>query len=442
MGGVTEGTAFATEPVLTAQDANGNIATGFTSAVTLNVASYTAGNGGHTAGAVGGCTNPVTAVAGVASFSGCNIAGTAGAGTYTFTGSGGALTSAASSNVIITSGTASQLIFTTQPAGSVGESSAFTTQPVVTAQDTSGNTVTTFTSAVTLHVNSYTAGNGGHNQGALGCTTNPVTAAAGVATFAGCNITGAAAAGTYNFNVTSGVLGSIASNNVTITAGAATQLVLTAQPVGGVTEGTAFGTQPGLTAEDANGNTVTSFTGAVTLHVASYAAGNGGHTAGNIAGCTNPVNAVAGVATFSGCDITGSAGAGTYTFNATGGGFTSAASSNVNIVAGNATAFTIPATPATQTAGTSFGVAVNATDGFGNNYSGTQTVTFSGPSSAPNGVAPTYPATLNFVNGAVTASPITLTDAQNNVTLTVSATGVSGVAPPARSTSTRVARPN
>ncbi len=345
-GSVGEGTSFTTQPVLTAEDASGNTVTGFTNNVTLHVASYTASNGGHTAGNITGCTNPVAAVGGVATFSGCNITGAAAAGTYSLNATGGGLTSAASSNVTITPGAATQLLFSTQPVGGVTEGTAFGTQPVLTAEDTNGNTVTGFTSAVTLGINSYGAGNGGHNQGTLGCTTNPVTAVAGVATFAGCNITGAAAAGTYSLNATGGGLTSAASSNVTITSGAATQLLFSTQPVGGVTEATAFATQPVLTAQDTNGNVATGFTSAVTLNVNSYASGNGGHTQGSLAGCTNPVTAVAGVATFSGCDITGAAGAGTYTFNATGGGLTSGVSNNVSIVTGTATQLVFTTQPA------------------------------------------------------------------------------------------------
>jgi hypothetical protein len=51
-------------------------------------------------------------------------------------------------------------------------------------------------------------------------------------------------------------------------------------------------------------------------------------------------------------------------------------------------------------------------------YSGPKTVTFNGPANAPNGQAPSYPATVNFTNGVGTAT-ITLFDAQ---TVTLSAT--------------------
>ncbi len=330
-GSVAEGTAF-TQPVLTAEDANGNTATGFTNAVTLHVAGYTAGGGGHTQGTIAGCTNPVTAIGGVATFTGCDITGPAAAGTYTFNATGGGLTSPTSTgSVTVTAGAVSQLLISTQPGGTVGEGVAFT-QPVFTAEDANGNTVSG--AAVTLNIKAYTAGGGGHTQGTIAGCTNPVnTSATGVATFTGCDITGPAAAGTYTFDATSGGATSATTNSVTITAGTtATQLVFSIQPVGGVGIGAAFATQPQLTAEDANGNTVTGYVTNVTLHIDTYTAGNGGFIAGALHCTTNPVTPINGVATFAGCDITGSANnAGTYSFDATSGGLTSAKSNNVTI---------------------------------------------------------------------------------------------------------------
>jgi hypothetical protein len=52
---------------------------------------------------------------------------------------------------------------------------------------------------------------------------------------------------------------------VSVTAGAATQLVFTAAPSGSTVAGVAFGQQPVVTIQDANGNTVTSATDNVTL---------------------------------------------------------------------------------------------------------------------------------------------------------------------------------
>ena len=61
----------------------------------------------------------------------------------------------------------------------------------------------------------------------------------------------------------------------------------------------------------------------------------------------------------------------------------------------------------TKTAGTAFNVTLTATtNGTTTNtsYSGSKTITFSGPSDAPSGAAPTYPASVTFSNGVGTAS--------------------------------------
>ena len=92
-------------------------------------------------------------------------------------------------------------------------------------------------------------------------------------------------------------------------------------------------------------------------------------------------------------------------------------------------AFTVT-TPAAQTAGATFNLGLNATDTYGNPFSGTVTtgLTFSGPatSPAPASTSPSYPTSLSFANGVGIAA-ITLFAAQTT-TITVGATGVTPVA--------------
>ena len=322
-GGVGEGVAFGTSPVVAVQDPDGNLVTSDVGVVTLAIAT---GPGAGVLSCSSGTT--VAAVAGVATFTGCQITGTAAAGTYTLVATRSGLPSTGSSNnVVITVGAATRLAFTTQPAGGVTEGVALATQPVVAVQDSYGNTVTTDTGNVTLAIAS------GPGAGALSCTSTTVAAVAGVATFANCQITGTAAAGTYTLNATrSGLTSTGASNNVVITVGAATKLAFTTQPVGGVTEAVVLPTQPIVTVQDFYGNTVTTDTGSVTLAKSS------GPSAGVLSCTATTVSAVAGVATFSGCQITGTAAAGTYTLNATRSGLTATgASNNVVITTGVAT---------------------------------------------------------------------------------------------------------
>lgn len=98
----------------------------------------------------------------------------------------------------------------------------------------------------------------------------------------------------------------------------------------------------------------------------------------------------------------------------------------VTIAAGPATAFTVP-TPSSQTAGSAFEVKLTAKDTFGNtatSFTAARTITFTGPTTSPDGHAPKYPATVNFTSGEGAAS-ITVYDA-GSMTLTAEEGSVSG----------------
>jgi trimeric autotransporter adhesin len=185
----TGGIALATQPTVTVQDQNGNTAVSDASSVTLAIT-----NGTGTSGATLSCTtNPLAASSGVAGFSGCAI-DKSGTG-YTLTATDGSLTSATSSSLTISVGAAAKLAFTQQPGGAVA-ATAFGTQPKVAVEDAGGNIVTTNSSSVTLAI--------GTGSGTLTCTTNPVTASSGVATFAGCKISAGGAG--YTLKATDGTL--------------------------------------------------------------------------------------------------------------------------------------------------------------------------------------------------------------------------------------------
>src|SRR3984885_10931620 len=308
-GGGASGSAWSAQPTVSVENASGNVVAGNSSAVTLAIASQPG------SGASLSCSaNPVTAVNGVASFAGCKITGKA--GSYTLKATDGSLTSATSSSLSITAGAAAQLAFTTRPGGGTN-AAAWSTQPKVSVEDASGNVVTTNTSAVTLAIASQ-PGSGA----TLSCTANPVTASAGVASFAGCKITGKA--GSYTLKATDGSLTSATSASFSVTAGTAAQLVFTTQPGGGA-NGAAWSAQPKVSVEDASGNVVTTNTSAVTLAIASQP-GSGAALTCN----ANPVTASAGVASFAGCKITGKAGG--YTLKATDGSLSSATSSSFSLM--------------------------------------------------------------------------------------------------------------
>jgi hypothetical protein len=248
----------------------------------------------------------------------------------------------------ITVGAAAKVAFTTQPSGSTG-GVAFGTQPSVSVQDVVGNTVTTDTSNVLLVI---TGAPGGVT---LACTpSNTHAAAAGVATFVGCNIN---TAGTYTLTASDGALTTAASSSVVITVGAAAKVAFTTQPSSS-TGGVAFATQPVVTVQDLGGNTVVGNTSAVTLTL-TVAAG------GTLTCTANPQAAVAGVATFAGCKIDLQ---NPYTLTATDGSLTTAISSSLTISVGAAAKLVVLNQPVGATAGSLFATqpSIRVTDLGGN----------------------------------------------------------------------------
>src|SRR5262249_15169461 len=131
----------------------------------------------------------------------------------------------------------------------------------------------------------------------------------------------------------------------------ASQLVVTTQPPPDLTAGIGFSLA--VSAEDGFGNVDTNFKGSVALGPASDLGG------------TITATASAGVASFAGV-LLDKVGAG-YTLQATGTGLSSATTSAIAVSAAPATQLVITTEPpAGVTAGSGFGLAVNAEDGFGN----------------------------------------------------------------------------
>src|SRR5207248_2256576 len=184
----------------------------------------------------------------------------------------------------------------------------------VTAQDAQGNTATGFTGNITVAIGTNPS------TGTLGGTLTHA-AVGGVATFANLAID---KVGT-GYTLTATGAGSATSTAFNITAGTATQLVFTDRK--SVVEGRGGSTRAVRgTAQDAQGNTATGFTGNVTVAI-------GTHASTGTRGGTCALAAVGGVATFANLAID-KVGTG-YTLTATGAG--SATSTAFNITAGTAT---------------------------------------------------------------------------------------------------------
>src|SRR6202043_1077893 len=149
---------------------------------------------------------------------------------------------------------------------------------------------------------------------------------------------------------------------------------------------------------DAGGNTATVPPGGTNAGGLAIGGNPGG---GNLSGCTETTTA--GVANFTGCSISkpgnGYTLVATDTTNPV---VLSATSSPFNIVTPALTSFKVVPATNNPTAGSPFNVTITGLDQSGFTFpglTGTQTVTFSGPSNSPNGTAPIYPANVTFAGG-------------------------------------------
>src|SRR5213079_3163398 len=235
----TAATAITPAVEVTAQDAGGNTASGFTGNITVAIGTN------PSTGTLSG-TKTVAAVAGVATFSGLSI-DKAGTG-YTLTATGVGSTTSTAFN--ITAGTATALVFSVEPTNTVA-GAAITPAVEVTAQDGNGNTATGFTGNITVAIGTNLS------SGTLAGTLTHA-AVSGVATFSGLSID---KVGT-GYTLTATGAGSTTSTAFNITAGSATQLVFSVQP-STTTAGAAITPAVQVTALDANDNTATGFSGDV-----------------------------------------------------------------------------------------------------------------------------------------------------------------------------------
>ena len=282
IGGVTAPVVGAT-PVTTVTSANG-----YTGTVTWSGSPTTfAGATTYTA------TITLTAAAGY------TLTGVS-ANFFTVAGTSSSATNSINSGVITAAfpatavGPATKGLMTTQPSGAVN-GAAFTTQPVVRVTDVDGNTNTSFTGNVVASIATGT--------GTLSGTTT-VAAVSGIATFTNLVITGTL--GNFTLRFTPASLTTIDSSSFALEApSAATNIAITRAAVG-TKRGVAFTTQPQITIQYANNETVTASSAVVTATISS-----GGTLVG-----TTTATASSGVATFSNLGVDGTVGT-TYTISYT-----------------------------------------------------------------------------------------------------------------------------
>ena len=165
------GVALAVQPVVSVEDAAGNVVTSDASTVTARIS----------VGGVSLSNGAKTALNGVAAFSGLAI--NALVGTYTLTFTDGALSPAVSASITVSLGPASQLVITQEPSPIAQSGVAMSTQPVVKVEDSGGNVVTSVNSGQVIAA---------VGAGVAGAVTAGSSAniAYGVAAFSGLAITG------------------------------------------------------------------------------------------------------------------------------------------------------------------------------------------------------------------------------------------------------------
>jgi type II secretory pathway pseudopilin PulG len=321
------------------QDSQGNPTT---TAETVNLSSNSTGTARFATSSGGSAVTSVSILSGSSSttfFYGDNASG------FPAISVSGSLTTGSQSETITAAG-ATKLVVTTAPSASVG---AGTSIPVgISVEDTFGNVVSSSSAQVTLAIGTNPGGS------TLSCTTNPLNASGGVATF-GCSLNKPASG--YTLTATSSGLTSVTTGTFAIVPGTPTQLSITTQPPASSTAGTAF-TVAG-TLKDALGNVATNASTPVTLAIGTNPGG------GTLSCTTNPVTPSSGIATFS-CSVnrTGTG----YTLTASASGTGGATTSSFNITAGTASKLAFTSTAFTATASTSAtsGFTVTLQDALGN----------------------------------------------------------------------------
>jgi hypothetical protein len=352
-GTITGGSAFGTQPVVTARDASNNTVTDYSGTVTLSIVSGT----GTAGAALSSCTG--TLRSGVTTFSGCKIDRVG--SNYRLRASDGTL-SGDSSAFSVSVGTATGLVFTTQPGGGATGGTAFPTQPIVTAVDAGGNTATGSSSTVSLAIVSGTGTSGASLDNCNGSRRN------GVTTFDSCEIDLAGTGYQLRASTSGGLRADSAAFDVSV--GAVSALDFTTEPAGAVVR-TAFATQPVVAAQDAGGNTVTTYNRTITLSIVRFSGASGA----TLSGCTGTLRS--GVTTFSGCTLDKVAS--DYQLRASDGTRTTD-TGDFAVLAGAATRLAFSTEPSSSaTAGSSFSTqpVVTAYDTDGNvatSYAGTVTL--------------------------------------------------------------------
>jgi len=327
------------------RDTFGNAVTNATTNLTIGL---TSGTG--TPGAVLRGTLTAAAENGVATFADLSLEKVGGGYTLTATASG--LLSATSTTFRVLAGAPARLTFTAQPSDVVA-GAVISPSIQIAVQDSFGNVVSSATTTVTVGLTT-----GAGSPGAILSGTHTVRTAGGVATFADLKVNKAGSGYTLTASVTG--IANATSAAFAVTPGAAARLAFAVQPTG-VVAGAVISPAVQVVIQDAQGNTVTGATTAVSLALTS-----GTGSAGAALSGTLTASGANGVATFNFL-IVNKAGVG-YSLTATAAGLAGATSSGFDVIAGPPARLGFTVQPGEVMWGVSFHAAVQvaALDFYGN----------------------------------------------------------------------------
>jgi hypothetical protein len=404
----TAGKVIAPPVVVQALDAFGNVDTAYTANIGISIGTNPPGSNGTLTG-----TTPIPATNGQASFSDLSI-DKSGVG-YTLHATSTGIRDTTSLPFTISAAALAKLAFTVNPhdtaAGAVIQPDV-----VVQGQDVFGNKVTSFAGDVLLAFQTNAGG------GTLGGTLTR-TASGGDATFNDLFINKAGQGYTLKASTTGATDG--VSSAFNITAGGATKLAFLEQPAGTTTAHLSISPPIKVTAQDALGNTDSTFAGSVTMSLGANPAG------GALAG-TLVITAVNGTATFSNLFID-KAGTG-YALQAdpTAGGLTFATSNTFTIQAAAATKLGFTVDPVTTPAGVAIPeVHIDGQDPYGNtdsSFVGNVGVAITG-GTGTTGALLTGGAAVAAVKGVAKFANLKIDSAGANYTLTASTSGGTTLTP-------------
>ncbi|MHA8064941.1 beta strand repeat-containing protein, partial [Aquirufa aurantiipilula] len=425
VGSQANGVAFTGSNTLTALDAYGNTVTGFDASgnnitVTTSLTGSISGlSGTDKLSSAGDFSNGIANLSSL----GMKFTGTVGTGTFTFTPTSG--TAVTSGNVSIGSGVATRLVVT-----GTGTQTAGGTQTItITAKDANGNTVTSYTGD---HALTISGANDSNNPIVHPTVIDKNAVEQDIHTGATLTFTNGVATTTLalytaevaNLAVSDGSISAAGADRLTVTVSPSTFSKLVVSLSSPQTNRVAFTGTNTLTAQDAYGNTVTSFSASsnnVTVTTALTGTISGLSGTNKLTSGSDFVNGVANLTSL-GLKYSGTIGTGTFTFTPASG--SAAVSTSITMGAGPADHIMIVGTE-TQTAGTSQSLTIRVVDANHNtvtSYAGTKTLVFSGANSSTSPVtAPTVNGTafgsntsVVFTSGIATVS-LTLYKAENAV---------------------------